>query len=74
MIPKLMHYYYGQPTSFGEKKKKLKTFVCINLRIGQYRIFRLLDFCEFGQNSRKFLLLKLHLHLIDFWQPPEKMI
>ena len=42
---------------FAEKKKKFRVHKLS--RIGQYRIFRVLNFRELGQNSRKFLLAKL---------------
>ena len=58
----MLTHYQGQPSSL-EKKRKKKNFCVHKLsRIGQYRIFRVLNFREFGQNSqnsRKFLLAKV---------------
>ena len=52
--------FYAKRPKFGEKKKKLKIFYCINFRdFRQYRVFRVLNFRKFGQNSRKFLLSKV---------------
>ena len=59
--PKLTHYQ-GQPSTL-EKKRKIEKFRVHKLsRIGQYRIFCVLKFREFGQNSQnlhKFLLAKV---------------
>ena len=34
----------------------------------------LIAFNRYRQRTSPIQNLKLHLHLIDFWQPPEKMI